>query len=151
MYAVIVGCGRVGATLARWLASEGHQVAVIDVNLASFNRLGEDFRGEMVLGNGLDEETLRRAGIEKADCFAAVTNGDNRNLMAAQMAKVIFNVPRVITRVYDPIRAEVYRDMGLETLCSTTIGARIIHDYFVEGINISNPRSREQAVAASGG
>lgn len=149
MKVVIVGCGRVGSALARWLVSEGHQVSVVDVNMASFNRLGDDFRGEMIPGNGLDEETLRRAGIEQADCFAAVTNGDNRNLMAAQMAKVIFKVPRVITRVYDPIRAEVYRDMGLETLCSTTIGARIIHDYFVDGVNLSRPRSREEAAPAT--
>jgi trk system potassium uptake protein TrkA len=103
--------------------------------MAAFNRLGEEFRGNMVPGNGLDEQTLRRAGIEGADCFASVTNGDNRNLMAAQMAKVVFNVPRVITRVYDPIRADVYRDMGLETICSTIIGASIIHDFFIDGVN----------------
>src|SRR5207302_1415948 len=83
----------------------------------------EDFKGNMVPGNGLDEQTLRRAGAEGADCFAAVTNGDNRNLMAAQIAKEVFGIGRVITRVYDPIRAEVYRDIGLETICSTVIGA----------------------------
>ena len=133
MNCVILGCGRVGSYLARLLDGEGHTVSVIDLNTAAFNRLGEDFRGNMVPGNGLDEESLRRAGIEQADCFAAVTNGDNRNLMAAQMAKEVFGVRRVITRVYDPIRAEVYRDIGLETICSTVIGASMIHDYFVEG------------------
>jgi len=135
MKVVIVGCGRVGSFLARRLDKEGHQVAVVDLSMAAFTRLGEDFRGKMVPGNGLDEQTLRRAGIEAAEAFASVTNGDNRNLMAAQMAKVVFNVPRVITRVYDPIRADVYRDMGLETICSTVIGASLIHDFFIDGVN----------------
>jgi len=115
------------------LDQEGHQVSVIDLDTSAFNRLGEDFRGNMVPGNGLDEESLRRAGIETADCFAAVTNGDNRNLMAAQLAKEVFGVRRVITRVYDPIRADVYRDIGLETICSTVIGAQMIHDYLTAG------------------
>ena len=133
MKCVILGCGRVGSYLARRLDGEGHEVSVIDLDTSAFNRLGEDFRGEMVPGDGLDEQTLRRAGAEGADCFAAVTNGDNRNLMAAQIAKEIFGVGRVITRVYDPIRAEVYREIGLETICSTVIGAEIIHDYFTAG------------------
>lgn len=133
MKCVILGCGRVGSYLARLLDSEGHRVSVIDFDTAAFNRLGEDFGGSMVPGNGLDEESLRRAGIEDADCFAAVTNGDNRNLMAAQMAKDVFGVRRVITRVYDPIRAEVYRDIGLETMCPTVIGADIIHEFFAAG------------------
>ena len=133
MKCVILGCGRVGSYLARRLDGEGHQVSVIDLDTAAFNRLGEDFKGNMVPGNGLDEQTLRRAGAEGADCFAAVTNGDNRNLMAAQIAKEVFGIGRVITRVYDPIRAEVYREIGLETICSTVIGAGIIHDYFTAG------------------
>ena len=95
--------------------------------------------------NGLEGATLRRAGIEKADGFAAVMPGDNRNLMAAQLARDIFKVPRVITRIYDPIRAEVFREMGLETICSTVIGASLIHDYFVDGVN------RADAVAGAGG
>lgn len=102
-----MGCGRVGATLARRLAAEGHTVSVVDEKPSAFDRLGDDFSGEMVVGNGLSAATLRRAGIEQADCFAALTQGDNRNLMAAQLAREIFEVPRVITRVYDPIRAEV--------------------------------------------
>lgn len=135
MRAVIVGCGRVGAALAKRLAREGHSVSIVDERPSAFDRLGEDWSGEMVVGNGLSAATLRRAGIEQADCFAAVTQGDNRNLMAAQLAREIFKVPRVITRVYDPIRAEVYREMGLETVCSTAIGAGFIHDYFVDGVN----------------
>jgi trk system potassium uptake protein TrkA len=146
--AVIVGCGRVGSTLARRLAGEGHDVSIVELNVAAFNRLGEDFSGNMVPGNGLDEQTLRRAGIEKADAFAAVTNGDNRNLMMAQVAKEIFRVPRVITRVYDPIRAQVYQELGLETICSTIIGASLIHDFFIDGVNRAADASR---LAEAGG
>jgi trk system potassium uptake protein len=135
---VIVGCGRVGSTLACQLVEEGHEVSVVDENVAAFARLGEDFAGQMVVGSGIDEEVLRRAGIEQADCFASVTNGDNRNIMAAQIAQKIFNVKRVITRIYDPIRADVYRDLGLETMCPTTLGADIVHEFFVTGHNVAH-------------
>ena len=137
MKVVIAGCGRVGSTLARRLDAEGHEVTVVDERLQAFDRLGDDYKGERVLGTALDEETLRRAGIETADCFASVTNGDNRNIMAAQIAKEMFKVPRVITRLYDPIRASVYREFGMETFCSTIIGSNVIHDYFVTGVNSS--------------
>ena len=132
---VIVGCGRVGSTLARRMVEEGHDVSVVDELVASFNRLGEDFAGQMVVGSGIDELVLRRAGIEQADCFASVTNGDNRNIMAAQIAKDVFHVGRVITRIYDPIRAEVYRELGLETYCPTTLGAAILRQFFGTGVN----------------
>ena len=135
MNVIIVGCGRVGARLATQLDQEGHHVTVIDLSVSAFSRLGEGFKGEMVVGTGVDESVLRRAGIEKADCFASVTNGDNRNIMAAQIAQKVFHVKRVITRIYDPIREEVYREMGLETLCPTKLGASIVHDYFVDGVN----------------
>jgi trk system potassium uptake protein TrkA len=133
--AVIVGCGRVGAALALRLAAEGHQVSVVDQSMSAFARLGDGFSGEMVVGNGLEEGTLKRAGIESADCFASVTNGDNRNLMMAQVAKHIYGVKRVITRLYDPIRADVFRELGLETFCSTAIGSGIITEYFDTGHN----------------
>jgi trk system potassium uptake protein len=135
---VIVGCGRVGSTLARRMADEGHDISVVDEIQASFGRLGEDFPGQMVVGSGVDEEVLRRAGIEQADCFASVTNGDNRNIMAAQIAKEVFNVQRVITRIYDPIRAEVYRELGLETICPTTIGAALLEEFFATGHNAAS-------------
>ena len=135
MKMVIVGCGRVGSELARRFEAEGNQVAIIDERPAAFARLPEDFKGEMIVGTGLDEGVLRRAGIESADAFAAVTNGDNRNIMAAQVASVVFKVPRVITRIYDPIRADFYRTLGMETLCSTAISAGIIHDYITTGVN----------------
>jgi trk system potassium uptake protein TrkA len=127
MKLVIVGCGRVGAMAAIGLSKAGHQVTVIDSNRRAFDRLGTDFRGEMVLGNGIDEDVLRQAGIESADGFASLTNGDNRNIMAAQIAREIFKVPRVITRIYDPIREDVYRELGLNTVCPTLSGARKIH------------------------
>ena len=138
MKIVIVGCGRVGSTLARRMAEEGHELSVVDESVASFARLGEDFSGQMVVGSGVDEEVLRRAGIETADCFASVTNGDNRNIMAAQIAKEVFNVQRVITRIYDPIRAEVYRELGLETICPTTIGAALLEEFFTTGHNAAS-------------
>ncbi|GAC1339415.1 MAG: hypothetical protein NVSMB29_06680 [Candidatus Dormibacteria bacterium] len=132
---VIVGCGRVGAELARRFDAEGYDVAIIDERLAAFARLPEEFRGEMIVGTGIDEGVLRRAGIEGADAFASVTNGDNRNIMAAQVASVVFKVPRVITRIYDPIRAEFYRTLGMETICSTVIAAGIIQEYLTTGVN----------------
>jgi trk system potassium uptake protein TrkA len=127
MKLVIVGCGRVGAMAAVALSKAGHQVTVIDINPRAFDRLGPDFNGEMVLGNGIDEDVLRQAGIEKADGFASLTNGDNRNIMAAQIAREIFKVPRVITRIYDPMRQDVYTELGLDTVCPTLSGARQIH------------------------
>jgi len=110
-------------------------VTIVDERVAAFDRLGDDFHGNMVVGTGIDLDVLRRAGIEHADAFASVTNGDNRNIMAAQIAMVVFKVPRVITRIYDPIREEVYREIGLETVCSTTIISDIVHGYIAGGVN----------------
>lgn len=141
MNVVIVGCGRVGAHLATRLDAEGHRVTVVDERVAAFGRLGRDFSGEMVVGNGIDEGVLRRAGIETADCFVALTNGDNRNLMASQIATRIFGVKRVITRIYDPIRQQVYSEMGLETFCPTTLGVDLVRHYFVNGVNLGHPVS----------
>jgi trk system potassium uptake protein TrkA len=149
MKVLIVGCGRVGSSLARELDQAGHQVTIIDERVAAFSRLGEGFKGEAVVGTGIDESVLRRAGIESADCFASVTNGDNRNIMAAQIAKVVFNVPRVITRIYDPIREEVYRELGLETVCSTRIVSDIMRGYFTEGVNRAHDRPAGEAVPAA--
>jgi len=132
MKVVIVGCGRVGATLARILSAEGHQVTVIDQAKESFRRLGDHYPGRTVLGNGIDMDVLRRAGIEEADGFAATTNGDNRNVMAAQIAKVKFRVPRVMARIYDPLRASIYREAGIETINPTTVGAGLIRDFLLD-------------------
>ena len=121
MKVVIMGSGRVGARLAGLLDAEGHQVTVLDIDAYSFRRLPPDFKGTALIGNGLDWEVLRKAGIEEADVFVVVTQGDNRNVTAAQIAKHIFNVPRVICRIYDPLRQEIYETLGLETISPTTV------------------------------
>ncbi len=128
MRIVILGCGRTGAYLARMLLAEGHQVAVIDKDSTSFARLEPDFPGDLVVGTGIDEDVLRRAGIEQAEAFVAVTNWDNTNVKAAQVAKEIFGVPRVVCRIYDPLRDEIYRMLGLETICPTLFGATRIKE-----------------------
>ena len=151
MKVLIVGCGRVGSTLAREMDAAGHQVTIIDERVSAFKRLGDDFKGEAIVGTGIDESVLRRAGIENADCFASVTNGDNRNIMAAQIAKVVFRVPRVITRIYDPIREQVYREMGLETVCSTRLLSDLVKGYFVEGVNRAYATPPTQPSAAPAG
>ncbi len=134
MRIVILGCGRLGAHLARRLDHEGHEVAVIDRNGEAFARLGSDFRGSMVLGTGIDQDILRRAGIERADAFIAVTNGDNTNAMASEIAKLVFHVPRVVARMYDPVREDTYHTLGLmETVCPTIIGSDKIHELVVAG------------------
>ncbi|MCE5314468.1 MAG: NAD-binding protein [Armatimonadota bacterium] len=128
MKVVILGCGRVGATIATTMAREGHDITIVDLNKDSFRRLANDFTGKTIVGNGLSEETLRKADVEHADAFVAVTNGDNRNIMSVQLAKVRFKVPKVIARIYDPIRSYAYADMGIDTICTTCVGAGVIHD-----------------------
>jgi trk system potassium uptake protein TrkA len=126
MRVVILGCGRVGAGVASALDAEGHEVAIVDRNSDQFRRLDPDFGGTAVVGTGIDQDVLRRAGIEQADIFIALTNGDNTNAMAGQIAKHIFGVPRSIVRIYDPVREETYHNLGLETYCPTTIGVSIV-------------------------
>jgi trk system potassium uptake protein TrkA len=121
MKVVIMGCGRVGAELAAQLDQQGHQVTVIDINPEAFRRLPMEFKGRKVVGNGVDQDVLRRVGVGEAQAFVAVTQGDNRNIMAAQMAKFIFGVPKVMCRIYDPARQEIYRSLGLETVSPTRI------------------------------
>ena len=123
---VIMGCGRTGGRLANLLDAAGFSVTVMDVDAYSFRRLAPDYKGKVLAGNGIDIESLKKAGIEEADVFVAVTQGDNRNIMAAQIAKYIFNVPRVICRIYDPLRQEFYQTLGLETISPTTIFADIL-------------------------
>lgn len=122
MNVVIMGCGRSGAELAISLDREGHKVSVIDVNSYQFTRyLPESFGGRKITGNGIDQDVLRKAGIEDADAFVAATPGDNRNVMAAQVVKHIFGVPRVVVRIYDPIRQEMYEKLGLRTVSPTRV------------------------------
>ncbi len=129
MKAVIMGCGRVGARIAGHLDHTGNDVSVIDTDSRAFRRLPAGFGGETIIGTGIDEDVLRKAGIEQADAFIAVTNGDNRNIMAAQVARIIFNVPEVVCRIYDPVREDTYRRLGLTTVCPTTTISAIILDH----------------------
>lgn len=133
MKIIIVGCGRCGARLGRRLAESGHHVSVVDIDRASFNRLGADFQGSTYQGSGLDQELLRRAGIEHADIVYALTGGDNRNLMIAQLVKIQFGVQRAVARLHDPVRAQKYHEMGLETLCTTTITTGLLELYAANG------------------
>ena len=122
MNVVIVGCGRTGAFLAELLDHSGdNTVSIVDLDRIAFKRLPADFRGTPVLGDGTDMDILRQAGIEKAEAFLAMTQGDNRNLMAAQIAKKIFGVAQVIAKVNDPIRAATYRKQAFYTFSRTTI------------------------------
>ena len=131
MKVVIMGCGRVGSQLAGLLDGGGHPVTILDTDAYSFRRLPLAFGGTALVGSGTDEGALKKAGIEEADAFVALTNGDNRNVMAAQIAKHIFNVPRVICRLYDPLRQELYETLGLEAFSPTTIFARMLKEKLV--------------------
>jgi len=132
MHIIIVGCGRVGSELANLLSQEGNDVVVIDKNAASFERLGRTFNGLTLLGNGFDLRLLKQAGVEKADAFCAVTNGDNTNLVSAQVAKKIFKVPKVIARIYDPHRAQIYSTLGLDIISGTVLFASMLRDKIIE-------------------
>ena len=121
MKVVIVGCGRVGALAAEHYDRAGHRVVVVDISTRSFDRLPDGFRGTAVRGNGTDEDVLRRAGVVNADVFLALTEGDNRNVMAAQIALEHLGAARVVAKVNDPVRAEAYAALGLPVLCRTSI------------------------------
>jgi trk system potassium uptake protein len=126
MNVVIIGCGRVGAHLAAMLDQDGMKVTVLDKDAYSFRRLPSDFGGTALVGDGTDAEMLKKAGIEQADIFIALTQGDNRNIMAAQIAGKIFNVPKVICRIYDPLRKDVYESLGIEAISPTTVFAELL-------------------------
>ena len=132
MYVIIVGCGRVGAELAKLLSGEGHDVVVIDKIPQAFKRLGDTFNGLTMVGNGFDLALLKQVGIEKADAFCAVTDGDNTNLISAQVAKKIFSVPKVFARVYDPQRAHIYTALGLDIISGTMLFSAMLRDKIIE-------------------
>lgn len=128
MRVVIMGCGRLGSTLAQELDREGHKVTVIDIDAAAFNWLDEEFRGSTIVGAGEDIEVQQAAGVQHAEVFLALANGDNRNAMAVQVAKHIHNAPRVVARIYDPERAEVYRQLGINVVNPTTILDQMVRE-----------------------
>ena len=128
MKVIVMGCGRVGEQVARIMSAEGQDVSVIDYSQQALNRLGPDFEGRKVLGVGFDRRVLIEAGIEDADAFAATSSSDNANIVAARVARMVFQVPRVVARLFDPRRAEIYQRLGLVTISSTTWGARRIYE-----------------------
>ena len=128
MRVVIMGCGRLGSTLARELDQEGHNVTVIDIDSAAFNWLDDDFRGSTIVGAGEDIEVQEVAGVPGADIFLALANGDNRNAMAVQVAKHVHRAARVVARIYDPERAEVYRQLGINVVNPTTILDQMVRE-----------------------
>jgi len=129
---VILGCGRVGSRLATMMDGDGFHVTVIDTDSYAFRRLPESFRGRTILGTGIDEDVLRRAGIEGAQTFIAVTNDDNPNIMAAQIAQEVFRVPEVLARVYDVERARMYTQLGLKTICPTATIAQMFREQITQ-------------------
>ncbi len=128
MFVIIMGCGRLGAQLATMLEQEGHEVTVLDRDKYAFDHLPPWFKGRKFLGDGTDQDTLRRAGAERAEAFVSATRGDNRNALAAQVAKHVFQIPRVGSVIFDPIREEVYRELGLRTINPTKIEATLLRD-----------------------
>ncbi|MHB8230966.1 MAG: potassium channel family protein, partial [Vulcanimicrobiaceae bacterium] len=129
---LIVGCGRVGSTLAKLLDADNHEVIVVDESPSAFKRLGQKFKGHVVVGTGIDYDVLKRAGAATANGFIAVTNGDNRNVMAALIAQRMFKIKKIVARIYDPPRGLMYRDLGIDTVCPTTVGAKMIRDMLTD-------------------
>ncbi|MGE5222744.1 MAG: potassium channel family protein [Omnitrophica WOR_2 bacterium] len=131
MKVIIMGCGRVGEQLARLMVNEEHDVIVVDPDPVSLERLGPEFKGRKVRGIGFDRNVLLDAGIQEADAFAAASPSDNANIVAARIARNVFGVPRVVARLYDPRRAEIYRRLGLITISSSTWGAERIRELLI--------------------
>ncbi|MGI8423618.1 MAG: potassium channel family protein [Chloroflexota bacterium] len=126
MNVLIMGCGRLGARIAVILDEAGHSVTVMDTNATAFRRLPSSFGGTQSIGNGMDGQALERAGIENADAFMATTQGDNRNYFASQMAREVYHVQRVLCRIYDPVREQIFRELGIETFSPTSLGAQVM-------------------------
>ncbi|MGE5599722.1 MAG: potassium channel family protein [Bacteroidota bacterium] len=133
MHVVIVGCGRVGAGLAASLADEGHDVVLVDKDPGAFDKLGGTFNGITVTGAGIDHDILKRAEIEKADAFAAVTSSDNVNIMAAQVAREIFGVTKVVARINEPGREPIFHELGIATFCPTDLGVTAVKSMLLSG------------------
>ncbi|CAN5756417.1 hypothetical protein BH24CHL6_BH24CHL6_11740 [soil metagenome] len=157
MRVIIVGCGRVGAGLAERFARSGHEVTVIDANSEAFSRLEPDFPGQAVRADGTDEDVLRRVGTQEADLFFALTEGDNRNILAAQLATENFGVERVVAKVNDPVRAEAYTALGLATICRTRLlidalgrYAGMAADPGADGVHLPTRRHDRPTLEAAG-
>lgn len=137
MHIIIVGCGKVGSRFAKVLSEEGHDVVIIDSDSNNFKALGPNFNGITITGVPIDQDVLKHAGIENADALAAVTPDDNVNIIACQVAKEIFKVPRVIARIYNPEREHVFHQFGLDTICPTNLTVDSIRSIILEGTEAS--------------
>ena len=133
MNVMIMGCGRVGARVAGVLDQTGHTVTVLDIDVGSFRRLPDGFGGTRAVGNGMDGPSLERYGIREMDAFMATTQGDNRNYFASMLAREVYGVRRVLCRIYDPVREQIFRELGLETFSPTAIGAQVMVDMLLKG------------------
>ena len=129
MNIVIVGCGRVGAAMAETFDRAGNRVVILDLSTRAFEKLPGSFGGEAIRGDGTDEDVLRRAGAEDADLFIALTEGDNRNIMAAQLAVEALSAKRVVAKINDPVRATAYAELGIATICRTGLMMDAINAY----------------------
>jgi trk/ktr system potassium uptake protein len=134
MHVVIGGCGRVGSDLTVSLSKQGHTVSVIDKNPSAFERLPPGFEGQTLVGIVFDRETLEAAGIKEAGAFVAVTNGDNSNIVSARIAREHYRIERVVARIYDPRRAEIYRRLGIPTVATVQWASAEIYDQLFHGI-----------------
>lgn len=128
MFVIIMGCGRLGAELATMLENDGHEIAVLDIDKYAFDHLPPGFKGKKILGDGTDQDTLRKSGAERADAFVAATRGDNRNALASQIALHVFNIHRVGSVIFDPLREEIYHELGLRTINPTKIEAQLLRE-----------------------
>lgn len=133
MYIVIIGCGKIGSSLAKELAEEGHDISIIDNKKENLERLGSGFNGSCINGVEFDTDILKEAGILDADVFLAMTQDDNTNIMASQIAKEIFSVNKVVSRVFDPNREFVYKSLGIETISTTQLVTNFIKTRILEG------------------
>ncbi len=133
MNILVVGCGRTGVAFSQLMFASGHRVTIIEHNKDALDRLSPSFGGQIIVGNGMDRDTLERARIRDVDLFAALTEGDNRNLMAAQIAREVYHIPKVIAKVNDPVRAQVFRQHhGIYTICYGMIGAHMMRAYALD-------------------
>lgn len=144
MHAIIVGCGRVGSELTIQLGRAGHDVAIIDKRASAFDRLPPSFQARTIVGLGFDRDILEEAGIKEADAFIAVTNGDNSNIVSARVAREHYHVPKVIARIYDPRRAEIYERLNIPTVATTTWGVKQIM------LMLAHPREEIKETLAGG-
>ena len=156
MRTIIVGCGRVGAGLATQLADDGHDVVILDQTNEAFRRLAPTFPGQALRGDGTDESVLRRAGAEGAEWFLALTNGDNRNILAAQLASQTFRIPHVVCKINDPVRAQAYAALGVNTVDRTmmmidSIGRFMGRPAMPGATNVTRAVPRQAAAVVAGG